>query len=124
LDVTDFLDITHTFHNSANISGEVKSVPNFIPKTDETRVQLLQDVLTRHKESLLCDRKVDGCSVTYSIKMENLCMLKILNERNRRYLFGRWHEFEIEEKLKQYYDAQKTNMAIQGETYWYGYPEE
>ena len=67
-DVTDALEITkHIPRLPANIAGLVKgSFPSFIPKTDETRVQVLQDILTKHKgKKCYVSEKVDGCSVTY-----------------------------------------------------------
>jgi RNA ligase (TIGR02306 family) len=121
LDVTDFLDITQYIPQiPANISGEVKGVfPNFIPKTDETRVQLLQDVLTRHKGTrCYVTEKVDGCSVTYFYKDGEfgVCSRNLeLRETEDNLFWKMARTLKIEEKLKQYYDAQKTNMAIQGE---------
>jgi RNA ligase (TIGR02306 family) len=50
--------------------GKVKGgFPTFLPKTDETRVQLLQTVLDKHK-GLKCfiTEKIDGTSTTYYTK--------------------------------------------------------
>jgi RNA ligase (TIGR02306 family) len=121
LDVTELLGITQYIPQiPANISGEVKGAfPSFIPKTDETRVQLLQNVLTRHKGTrCYVTEKVDGCSVTYFYKDGEfgVCSRNLeLRETEDNLFWKMARTLKIEEKLKQYYDAQKTNMAIQGE---------
>jgi RNA ligase (TIGR02306 family) len=51
----------------AQLAGLVKGhFPSFIPKTDETRVQVLQDVLDKYQgETCYIAEKLDGSSVTY-----------------------------------------------------------
>ncbi len=51
----------------AQLAGLVKGhFPSFIPKTDETRVQVLQDVLDKYQgEVCYIAEKLDGSSVTY-----------------------------------------------------------
>ena len=62
--------------------------------------------------------KVDGCSVTYFYKDGEfgVCSRNLeLRETEDNLFWKMARTLKIEEKLKQYYDAQKTNMAIQGE---------
>jgi RNA ligase (TIGR02306 family) len=121
LDVTDFLGITQYIPQiPANISGEVKGVfPHFIPKTDETRVQLLQDVLTRHKGTrCYVTEKCDGCSVTYFYKDGEfgVCSRNLeLRETEDNLFWKMARKLKIEEKLKDLYEKDTINWAIQGE---------
>lgn len=67
LDVTDGLGIIKWDPPlPASLSGRVKgNFPDFIPKTDETRVQILENVLKRHQhKTLYVTEKVDGSSCT------------------------------------------------------------
>lgn len=54
----------------ASLSGKMKGrFPSFIPKTDETRVQTLQELLDQYKgEACYLTEKLDGSSATYFIK--------------------------------------------------------
>lgn len=51
---------------AASLSGRVKGTfPSFVPKTDETRVQVLEAVLARHRgKTFYLTEKLDGASVT------------------------------------------------------------
>ncbi|MBU4486954.1 MAG: RNA ligase (ATP) [Candidatus Delongbacteria bacterium] len=89
--------------------------PSFIPKTDETRVQVLQEVLDKYK-GVKCyvTEKVDGSSVTYYINngefgvcSRNLELLE--NEENSLWKFARQND--IENKLL----SLNKNFALQGE---------
>ena len=53
----------------ACLSGQIKGkFPSFIPKTDETRVQVLQKILNKYKGTICyVTEKVDGSSATYYI---------------------------------------------------------
>ncbi|MFN0201713.1 MAG: RNA ligase (ATP), partial [Bacteroidia bacterium] len=67
LDVTEMLGITkYEPPIPAQLAGTVKGLfPSFIPKTDETRVQVLQEVLDEYKdETCYITEKLDGSSVT------------------------------------------------------------
>jgi len=100
----------------ACLSGKIAGqFPAFIPKTDETRVQLLQDVLTRHK-GIKCyiTEKLDGSSATFFVKdgefgvcSRNWQLLE--TEGNAFWQVAR--ELKIEEKLK----SLGKNICIQGE---------
>lgn len=100
----------------AYLSGTVKGkFPWFIPKTDETRVQVLQDVLDKYKgEKCYITEKVDGSSVTYylnnnefGVASRNLELLE--DDGNSLWKVAR--ELDIENKLR----SLGKNMALQGE---------
>ncbi len=100
----------------ACLAGEVKGpFPSFIPKTDETRIQILQDVLTRYK-NLPCyvTEKLDGASITYYYRNGEFgcCSRNLeLKESANNAIWQLAREMKIEEKLKSY----GKNIAIQGE---------
>lgn len=100
----------------ANLSGKVKGkFPSFIPKTDETRVQVLQKVLTKYKgEKCYVTEKVDGSSATFFINngefgvcSRNLELLE--DDENSFWKVAR--QMDIENKLR----SLNANIAIQGE---------
>jgi RNA ligase (TIGR02306 family) len=67
MDVTEILGITkYEPPIPAYLSGKVKGkFPSFIPKTDETRVQVLQKVLDKYQGiSCYVSEKLDGSSAT------------------------------------------------------------
>jgi len=67
-DVTELLNVLlYEAPIPACLSGEVHgNFPSFIPKTDEERVQNLQDVLDTHREkTFTLTEKVDGTSSTF-----------------------------------------------------------
>jgi RNA ligase (TIGR02306 family) len=115
-DVTEELGITKwepiiPVHLSGIVKGKF---PSFIPKTDETRIQVLQDVLTRHKGTpCYKTEKLDGTSVTFYVKdgVFGVCSRNLeLCEGNTAY----WEmakKYDIEELLR----GLKYNVAIQGE---------
>jgi len=70
-DVTEVLGITkYEPVLPASLSGLVKGTfPSFIPKTDETRVQVLEELLRKYDgERCYVTEKLDGSSVTYYLK--------------------------------------------------------
>ncbi len=100
----------------AALSGIMKGpFPSFIPKTDETRVQLLQELLDRLKgEPCYVAEKLDGSSVTYFVKdgAFGVCSRNMeLIETPDNTLWKLARDLEIEERLV----ALKGNYAIQGE---------
>ncbi len=117
LDVTEIIGVTK-FEPPipANLAGEIKGLfPSFMPKTDETRVQVLQHVLDQYK-GLTCyiAEKLDGSSVTYYFKdgefgvcSRNLDIVK--NEENSMWKFA--IENDLEQKLK----SLNKNICLQGE---------
>ena len=100
----------------ACLNGVAKGkFPSFIPKTDETRVQVLQDIIDKYKgEMCYVTEKVDGSSVTYYINngefgvcSRNLELIE--DPENTLWKFAR--ENDIENKLR----SLDGNYALQGE---------
>lgn len=104
----------------ACLMGKIKGkFPSFLHKTDETRVQVLQDVLTRHKGTICyVTEKIDGTSVTYYMKDGEfgVCSrnLDLLPDETAYWEIAK--KYEIEDKLRKY----GKNIAIQGEIYGQG----
>jgi RNA ligase (TIGR02306 family) len=119
LDVTELVGVTkYEPPLSLDMKGKVKGgFPGFIPKTDETRIQSVPDVLTRpenQSKQYYVSEKVDGTSATYYIKdgefgvcSRNLELLDV--ENNPHWMVA--HQYGIEAKLR---DSGR-NVAIQGE---------
>lgn len=116
-DVTEVLGITkYEPPIPANLAGKAKGLfPSFISKTDETRVQVLQELLNKY-EGISCyiAEKLDGSSVTYYIRngefgvcSRNLELLE--DDTNSMWKVAR--EMDIENKLK----GLGKNFALQGE---------
>jgi RNA ligase (TIGR02306 family) len=104
-----------------NLKGLVKGpFPAFMPKTDETRVQVLQGVLDRHKGSICyVTEKVDGTSATYYLRdgVFGVCsrnMELLESEGNLYWKMAR--TLDIEKKLSRY----GKNIAVQGEIIGHG----
>ena len=119
-DVTEILGIEKYLPQiPANVAGEVKGTfPSFIPKTDETRAQLLQPLLTRYKGTkCYVSEKVDGCSVTYFFKDEfGVCSRNLeLKETEDNLLWKKARECKIEEKLKLAFEKYGIHYSIQCE---------
>lgn len=121
-DVTELIGIEQFVPQiPANISGTIKgSFPSFMPKTDETRIQVLQDVLTRHKGTqCYITEKVDGSSVTYFLKdgVFGVCSRNLeLIETEENLFWKMARTLKIEEKLK----SIGKNVSIQGELIGHG----
>jgi RNA ligase (TIGR02306 family) len=116
-DVSEVLGITkYEALIPASLAGVAKGLfPSFIPKTDETRVQVLQEVLDNYKnEVCYVTEKLDGSSVTYFVKDGEfgVCSRNLeLLESAENSLWKVAKELKIEEKLKSLHG----NFAIQGE---------
>ena len=116
-DVTEVLEIEkYEPPVPANLSGIMKgNFPSFIPKTDETRVQVLQELLDKMKdEPCYVAEKLDGTSVTYFTKdgAFGVCSRNLeLIESDDNTLWKLARELQIEEKLR----ALNSNYALQGE---------
>jgi len=116
-DCTELLGITkYEMPIPACLSGKIKGAfPSFIPKTDETRVQVLQRVLEKYKgEKCYITEKLDGSSATFFLKdgvfgvcSRNLELLE--DEENSFWKVAR--EYDIEDKLR----SMGMNIAVQGE---------
>lgn len=117
LDVTEVLGVTR-FEPPipANLAGTIKGLfPSFIPKTDETRVQVLEKVLTAYAGTeCYVTEKLDGSSVTFYRKDGEfgVCSRNLnleFNEDNSMWKFAVVNR--LEEKLK----VLNRNIALQGE---------
>jgi len=100
----------------ASLSGTVKGqFPSFIPKTDETRVQILQELLDKYKGTeCYVSEKLDGSSATYYLRdgefgvcSRNLELLE--DDKNSFWKVAR--ETDLENKLC----SLGKNIAVQGE---------
>jgi RNA ligase (TIGR02306 family) len=117
MDVTEILGITkYEPPIPAYLSGKVKGkFPSFIPKTDETRVQVLQKVLDKYQGiSCYVSEKLDGSSATYFIKDNEfgVCSRNMeLYEDDENSFWKVARELDIENKLR----SVSKNIAIQGE---------
>jgi len=117
LDVTALLGVTkYEAPIPAALEGIMKGrFPSFIPKTDEPRVQIVQELLDDNLGKLCyITEKLDGSSVTYYIKNDEfgVCTrnLEILeDEKNSQWKFAR--EMDLENKMRQL----NLNYALQGE---------
>ncbi len=117
VDVTDVLNIVkYEPPVPVNMQGIMKGgFPSFIPKTDETRVQVLQDLLNTHKgAACYITEKLDGTSVTFFVKdgVFGVCSRNMELEENEDNLYWKTaRQFNIEEKLR----SVGCNIAVQGE---------
>jgi RNA ligase len=121
-DVSDALGvIKHDPPPPANLAGRVKGMfPSFIPKTDETRVQVLEAVLRRHRGKVFnVTEKLDGSSFTaflrdgtFGVCSRNL----LLDESDESHLFVQLAKrLELGEALVRLRDKYGFDTAIQGE---------
>lgn len=116
-DVTEILEIQkYEPPIPANLAGVMKgSFPSFIPKTDETRVQVLQNLLDKMKhEFCYVSEKLDGTSVTYYIKdgVFGVCSRNMeLIKSTDNTLWKLAIDLMIEEKMKML----NANYALQAE---------
>ncbi len=100
----------------ACLNGIAKGAfPSFIPKTDEARIQILQDVLDQYKgESCFVSEKVDGSSATFYVNKGEFgaCTRNFeLVEDPENTIWKIARQLDIENKLR----ATGINTAIQGE---------
>ena len=121
-DVTDALGvIKFDPPPPANLAGRVKgNFPSFIPKTDETRVQVLEGVIARHRGTTLrVTEKLDGSSFTafvrdgeFGVCSRNL----LLDETDEAHLFVQIVvRFEIAAALVRMREKYGFDPAVQGE---------
>lgn len=105
----------------AQIAGLVKGpFPSFLSRTDETRVQVLQDVLTRYKGTpCFITEKLDGSSVSYFLRSGEfgVCSRNLELKETEDNALWKWaRENKVEEKLR----SVGKDMAIQGEFFGHG----
>ncbi|MDJ1505132.1 RNA ligase (ATP) [Xanthocytophaga agilis] len=117
LDVTDILGIIkYEPPVPAQLAGIAKGLfPSFIPKTDETRVQVLQELLDACQgDTCYVTEKLDGSSVTYYLRNGEfgVCSRNLeLFETPDNSLWKVARTLKIEEKLR----SLNGNFALQGE---------
>jgi len=117
LDVTEILGVKkYEPPIPASLAGTMKGrFPSYIPKTDEPRVQIMQEFLDKHQgEKCYVTEKIDGSSVTYfmnngefGVCSRNLELLE--DDENSLWKIAR--ELDIENKLARL----DKNYALQGE---------
>jgi RNA ligase (TIGR02306 family) len=116
-DVTEILNISkYEPPIPASLAGVMKgNFPSFIPKTDETRVQVLQDLLDKYQGTpCYIAEKLDGSSTTYYWKdgQFGVCSRNLeLVESADNSLWKLARQYDMENKLK----ALGKNYALQGE---------
>jgi RNA ligase (TIGR02306 family) len=116
-DITDVLGITkYEPPLPACLSGMAEGLfPSFIPKTDETRVQVLQGALDIYKGAkCYVAEKLDGSSTTYFVKdgVFRVCSRNLeLKETEENSFWKVARIFDLENKLL----ALNKNIALQGE---------
>ncbi len=116
-DVTDALGVTKwELPIPASLAGKIKGgFPGFMPKTDETRVQVLQDMLDALVGTpCYIAEKLDGSSVTYFLRegQFGVCSrnLELLEEADNT-LWKVARQLNVEEKLR----GLGRDFALQGE---------
>lgn len=116
-DVTEIIGVTKwEMPIPASLAGKVKGgFPSFMPKTDETRVQVLQPLLDALVgEPCYVAEKVDGSSVTYYLRNGEfgVCSrnLELLEEADNT-LWKAARALALEEKMR----SLGGNFALQGE---------
>lgn len=116
-DVTEILGVAKwEMPIPASLSGTVKGgFPGFMPKTDETRVQVLQRMLDALQgEPCYITEKMDGSSVTYYLRNGDfgVCSRNLeLREDDANTLWKIARALEVEQKLR----TLGGNFALQGE---------
>jgi RNA ligase (TIGR02306 family) len=116
-DLTELLDVKQyeppiPFYLAGKKKGPF---PDFIPKTDEPRAQVITDILEQHSgEKCYITEKLDGSSITIFIKNGSfgVCSRNLeLEEDSENSLWKLARELDIENKLK----LLNGNFALQGE---------
>jgi RNA ligase (TIGR02306 family) len=121
-DVTDLLGIRKWEPPlSLSVSGRVKGgFPGFLPKTDETRVQVLESVLDRHRgKTFYVTEKLDGTSFTAFIRQSKfgICSRNLwMDESDESNILVRVARgLRLEEKLRTACERLGSGVALQGE---------
>ena len=121
-DVTDALGVVKWEPPPpVGMGGRVKGpFPGFLPKTDETRVQLLEAALTRHRgKTFAVTEKLDGTSFTAFLRQDTfgICSRNLwLDETDESNVLGRVAlGLKLEEKLHAARDRLGFDLALQAE---------
>lgn len=103
------------------MGGRVKGgFPGFLPKTDETRVQVLETVLSRHRgKTFVVTEKLDGTSFTAFVRdgVFGICSRNLLmDETDETNVLARVAKrLHLEEKLRAASVSRGRDIAIQAE---------
>jgi len=117
-DVTELLGVTkYELPVNVQLAGKVRgNFPGFLPKTDEPRVQAFPWLISTYADiPFFVTEKVDGSSVTFCIKNDELHVASRnwdLIEDTGNLLWQLARELKIEEKLR---SLGEERFAIQGE---------
>jgi RNA ligase (TIGR02306 family) len=103
------------------MKGRVKGgFPGFLPKTDETRVQVLEPVLLRHRgKTFYVTEKLDGTSFTAFLRQGEfgLCSRNLwMDETDESTVFARIaKELKLEERMRAARERLGFDLGIQAE---------
>jgi RNA ligase (TIGR02306 family) len=121
-DVTDLLDVKKWEPPlPVGMGGKVKGgFPGFLPKTDETRVQVLEAALQRHKgKTFYVTEKLDGTSFTAFLRQGEfgICSRNLwMDEADESNVLARVAKgLKLEEKLRVAREKLGHDVAIQAE---------
>ncbi|WP_020469634.1 RNA ligase (ATP) [Zavarzinella formosa] len=121
-DVTDLIDVRKWEPPlPVGMGGKVKGgFPGFLPKTDETRVQVLEAALQRHKgKTFYVTEKLDGTSFTAFIRQGEfgICSRNLwMDETDQTNVLSRvTASMKLEEKLRAVRERLGFDLAIQAE---------
>jgi RNA ligase (TIGR02306 family) len=133
LDVTDFLGVVKydipeedtgiTVNGQGGRSAMKRGFPNWIPKTDETRIQSVPKVLEDAVgTAIYITEKLDGSSYTCFLKDDEFGVCSRNQEKKENDSCHFWEvsrKFSVREKMEAFYEAHKDEfpegLAIQGE---------
>ncbi len=129
LDVTDFLGVIKydipeedtgiTVNGQGGRSAMKRGFPNWIPKTDETRIQSVPRVLEDAVgTAIYITEKLDGSSYTCFLKDDEFGVCSRNQEKKEIPTCHFWEatrRLGIEEKLREYKQKTGTELALQGE---------
>jgi len=116
IDVTETLGITkYEVYVPANLRGDIKgNFPDFIHKTDETRIQAVPDVIQRHRGvNFIMTEKVDGTSFTCYFRNGEfgVCSRNLELKDDETVYWNMARGLNLQNKLTEY----GKNIALQGE---------
>ena len=121
-DVTDLLDVRKWEPPlPVGMGGRVKGFfPSFLPKTDETRVQLLEATLSRHRgKTFYVTEKLDGTSFSAFLRQGEfgICSRNLwMDEADESNVLARVsRELRLEEKLRNAREQLGYDLALQAE---------
>jgi RNA ligase (TIGR02306 family) len=103
------------------MGGRVKGgFPGFLPKTDETRVQVLEPVLERHRgKTFFVTEKLDGTSFTAFLRegVFGICSRNLWMDESdeSNLLISVARRLKLEEKLREVRERRGLDLAVQAE---------